>query len=369
MKYFIYLEVVCIQSKRKLIFILIMLVLLICSSVVISDHYLKQEHNVIHVSISAKYKTIIVHSNDYFNSSVNGGKAPYTYSWTVSNGSSSSHRNINLTFNQPGIKIVTLSIASNNNQGSSSFIIINVVNTSVYITSSTNKVTSGNNITFYAHIDGGIAPFRYYWSINHEVINNENRTFSYIFKKSGNYTVSLNVSNDYKFNASTCFTFNPWNFSDTDNNYSIRDQCGNGANMINDQTYNSNGTLIFHFYLYNPLNHSSQNNITVNLYNKLPENGPSTAGLKNFTFSSGTINGTTGRWVTINTNIKWNYSYLAVLPVQQTGLNGNYIGVANPARFNEIYSHYWFDGKLWDSADDGFIGYWSISRNINIEVT
>ena len=357
------------RSKRKLVFILIILVILISSSVVISNHYLKQEENTIHVSINAKYKTIILNSNDYFNSSVNGGKAPYTYSWTVSNGYSSSHRNINLTFYTPGVKIVTLSIKSHNNQESSAFIIINVVNTFVYITSSANKVATGNNITFYAHIDGGIKPFKYYWSINHKVIKNENRTFSYTFKKSGNYTISLNISNDYEFNASTCFTFNPWNFSDADNNYSIRDQLGNGANMINDQTHNSNGTLIFHFYLYNPLNHSSKNNITVNLYSRLPENGPGTTGLKNFTFSSGTINGKTGKWVTINTNIGWNYSYLAVLPVQQTGLNGSYIGIANPAHFNEIYSHYWFDGKFWDPADDGFIGYWSISRNANIEVT
>ncbi len=360
---------ICIQSKRKLVFILLLLIILIGSSLVISNHYVKQEDNAIRVSINAEYKTIITHSNDYFNSSVNGGKAPYTYSWTVSNGFSSSHRNINLTFNKPGIKIVTLSIKSQNNQKSSSFIIVNVVNTSVYITTSANKVAAGNNITFYAHIDGGIKPFKYYWSINDKVIKNGNGTLNYVFRKPGNYTISLNITNDYKFNASTFFTFNPWNFNDTDNNYSVRCQYGNGANMINDQTYNSNGTLIFHFYLYNPLHHSSENNITVNLYNKLPENGPTAAPLKTFTLSSGTINGTTGKWVTINTGISWKYAYLAVLPVQQTGLNGSYIGIANPAHFNEIYSHYWFDGKFWDSADDGFIGYWSISRNVNIEVT
>lgn len=356
------------QSKRKFILILILLVILISSSVVISDHYLNQQENKIHVSISAKYKTLILGHKDYFNSSVNGGKAPYTYYWSVYNVFSSSHRNINLTFYTPGIKIVSLSITSHN-VSSSSYVIINVVNTSVYITSSANNVIPGNNITFYAHIDGGIKPFKYYWFINNKAINNQNRTLNYTFIKVGNYTVSLTVSNDNRFNASTCFAFNPWNFNDTYNDYSIRDQWGNGDSMINDQPYYYNGTLIFHFYLYNPSNHTSQNNITVSLYNKLPKNGPITTPLKNFTFSSGTIKGKTGTWVTINSNINWNYSYLAVLPVSQTGLNGSHIGIANPAHFNEIYSHYWFDGKFWDPADDGFIGYWSISRNVTIEVT
>jgi hypothetical protein len=357
------------QSKRKFIFILILLVILISSSVVISNHYLNQKENKIHVSINAKYKTLIPGSKDYFNSSVNGGEAPYTYSWSVYNVFSSSHRNINLTFYTPGIQIVSLSVTSHNNKESSSYIIINVVSTSVYITSSANKVSAGQNITFYAHIDGGIKPFKYYWSINHKVINNENRTLNYDFRNAGNYTISLNVSNDNRFNASTFFTFNPWNFNDTYNNYSIRDQWGNGNNMIDDQPYNYNGTLIFHFYLYNPLNQQSDNNITVDLYNKLPVNGPESIPLKNFTFSSGTISGNAGKWVTINTNINWNYSYLAVLPAPQTGQNGSSIGVALPAHFNEIYSHYWFDAKSWDPTDDGLIGYWSISKDINIKVT
>ena len=356
-------------SKRKLILIIILMFILISTSVDVSYHYLNQKEDNIHVSINTKYKTIVLNSKDYFNSSVNGGQAPYSYRWTVSDGFTSSHRNINLTFYTPGIKIITLSIKSNNKQVGSSFIIIDVVHTSVYITSSTNKVTIGQNVTFYAHIDGGIKPFKYYWFINHKVINNENKTLNYTFTHTGNYTVSLNVTNDYEFNASTCFTFDPWQFSDTDNNYSIRGAYGNGGNMINDDPHYSNGTLIFHFYLYNPLNHKSESNISVNLYNKLPANGPTAAPLNNFTFSSGIINGKGGEWVTINTNINWNYSYLAVLPIQQTGINGSYIGVANPSHFNEIHSHYWFDGRFWDSADDGFIAYWTISRNVNIDVT
>jgi len=357
------------QSKRKLLFILILLVILISSSIGIYDHSLKQKNNNIHVSISAKYTTIILDSKDYFNSSVSGGIAPYTYTWSLYNIFSSSHRNINLTFETPGIKIVSLTITTHNNIQSSSYVIVNVVNPYVYITSSANNVTAGNSITFYAHVNEGIKPFKYYWSINHEGLNNNNNTLKYNFTRAGNYTISLSVCNDNQFNVSTSGRFDPWNFNDTYNNYSIRNQWGNGNNMINDQTYAFNGILSFHFYLYNPLNQMSENNITINLYNKLPENGPETTPLKNFTFSSGTINSKTGKWVTINTTINWNYSCLAVLPLQQTGLNGSYIGVANPAHFNEIYSHYWYNNKFWDPVDDGFVGYWSISRNVNIEVT
>jgi len=304
---------------------------------------------------------------DYFNSSVKNGEAPYTYAWSVNNGFSSSNKNINVTFYTPGIKIITLNVISNNKLSGSSVFILNVVNTSVYITSSTTNINAGGNVTFYSHINGGIKPFKYYWYINGTLINNHNKTFRHEFTKSGNYTVSLTVNNGNAFNISTSFNFNPWDFSDKFYNYSIRNSWGNGNSMINDETINSNGNLTFHFYLYNPGNKNSSDNITVYLYNNLPENGPGSTPIKNFTFHSGNIDAKTGKWVTVN-NVYWNYSFIAVLPMEQTGLNGGCIGVANPGNFNYIYSHYWFNGKFWDSSDDGFIGYWTVSRDITIEV-
>jgi len=350
----------------KILFSLILTVMLISSGIIISYNYLNDNHN-IKVSINSKYKNIITYYRDHFNSSASGGKAPYEYAWYVNSVYYSSNKNINVTFYKPGIKTIALDIKSKNNFDGSSIFIINVIYASFYINASSYKVNNDCNITFYSHFHGGIEPLKYYWYINGILQDNYNKTFRHEFTKSGEYNISLTVNNDNIFNISTVFNFDPWGFSDK-YNYSIRNYWGNGNTMANEEDNNSYGYLTFHFYLYNPTADKCINNITVNLYNKLPSNGPASKPVYNFTFSSGTINGNSGKWVTVNTGIYWNYSSIVVIPQKQTGLYGDYTGVANPGHFNYIYSHYWYNGKYWDSSDDGFIGYWTVSKDLKINV-
>ncbi len=348
----------------KTLFSLILTVILISSGIIITDNYLHD--NNISVSINGKYKNIITYYSNCFNSSVSGGKAPYEYNWYVNSIYYSSDKNITVTFYTPGIKVITLDVTSKNNFHGSGTFIINVIYASVYINASSYTVNKNSNITFYSHFNGGIKPFKYYWYINGVMQDNHNRTFKHEFTKKGEYNVSLNVSNNNIFNVSTVFNFNPWGFY-SKSNYSARDYWGNGNSMANEEDNNSNGYLTFYFYLYNPRSAGSDN-ITVYLYNKLPLNGPGSVPVYNITFYSGIIKSNSGKWVTVNTDIYWNYSSLVVIPQQQTGLYGDYIGVANPEHFNEIYSHYWYSNKYWDSSDDGFIGYWTVSKDLKINV-
>ena len=349
----------------KTLFSLIITIILISSGVIISDNYL--QNNNINISINSKYKNIVTGYNNCFNSSVSGGRTPYKYTWYVDSIHYSSNKNINVIFYTPGVKTITLDITSKNNFHGSSIFIINVVYTSVYINASAYTVNKNSSITFFSHFDGGIKPFKYYWYINGIMQDSRNKTFKHEFTKDGEYTVSLNVSNDNIFNVSTVFNFNPWGFSDK-YNYSVRNYWGNGNSMANEENNNSYGYLTFYFYLYNPTGNTGINNITVDLYNKLPLKGPGSVPIYNFTFSSGIINRDSGKWVTVNTDIYWNYSSMVVIPQQQTGLYGDYTGVANPKYFNDVYSHYWHNNKYWDSSDDGFIGYWTVSKNLKINV-
>ena len=173
------------------------------------------------------------------------------------------------------------------------------------------------------------------------------------------------VNNSEGYLGSSSFNFDPWNFSESVEPQ-VRQGFGFSNSMADIQTNVEFGSLLFHFLVYNPANITGKHNITIYLYNKLPSGGPSSLPIFNFTFSSGYINGESGKWINVNPQIYWNYSSLVVIPQSQTGTSGNDIGVANPETFNKIFSHYWV--PPWNSLDDGFIGYWTESNNVTINV-
>ena len=153
-------------------------------------------------------------------------------------------------------------------------------------------------------------------------------------------------------------TYNPWGFSTGTNPAAA--SIGNSTAYCNVQQNGASGYLTFYFNVYNPTTANASANITVYLYDHLPEGGPSSTPINQFTFSSGTLAAGAQAWVTVNTNIFWAYNSLVVIPQQITGTIGTGIGVAIPSAYNQVDSHFW--NNYWNESDAGFTAFWSITN-------
>ena len=170
----------------------------------------------------------------------------------------------------------------------------------------------------------------------------------------GNYTQSLQEN---QTSGSNILTYNPWGFS-TGTAPAVRVGSSNNT-MANIQRNGANGYPIFFFYAYNPLTTTGSATITVNLYKELPTNGFSAPPINTFNFSSGTLNPSSGAWVTVVPNINWEYNSLVVVLTGTIGTTGPAIGVAEPNSFTGIDTHYW-NGNNWNESESGFCGFWQI---------
>ena len=173
----------------------------------------------------------------------------------------------------------------------------------------------------------------------------------------GNYSADLQEN---QTGGTNILTYNPWGFS-TGTNPTPSNAASSNTDMCNVQQNGASGYLTFYFNVLNPTSSSGSANITIYLYDRLPEGGPSSTPINQFTFSSGTIAAGAQAWITVNPNIYWSYNTLVVAPQQQTGTLGNKIGVAKPLAYNQINSHFW-SSSYWNQHEQGFIGYWAISN-------
>ena len=173
----------------------------------------------------------------------------------------------------------------------------------------------------------------------------------------GNYSTDLqeNQSNGYNI-----LTYNPWKFS-TSVNPTIWNASANGSKYAIVQQNGASGYLTFYFNVYNATSSSGSANITVNLYDNLPDNGYSTAPINQFTFSTGTLAAGAQAWITVNPNIFWKYNTMVVIASAQVGQTDGAIGVTIPNTYNNIDTHFW-NGTYWNSNDRGFIAFWTITN-------
>lgn len=340
---------------------------LFCSGAALGIHYSTDSRS-LKVVISGVPDAAIEGEAIHFSSTVTGSSGPYSYNWLVNSTFYSSSGNPNITFYTAGIHIISLSVSAADGYSGLDTVLIHVHSApDVFITSDRQTVSKGENVTFRSQIIGAIGPYYYTWYANGIPIKTgfNLSNISYAFQSQGIYNISLSVNNSLGFYGSTTFNFDPWGFSESAGP-AVRSGYGTNNAMANIQPQNATGNLTFHFFLYNPSSGAGEDNISVGLFPCLPPGGPNSAPLMNFTFSSGIMSGKTGKWISINPHIYWNNSSIAVIPDIQTGLSGNVIGVANPAQFNEIFSHYWVPG--WDGSDDGFVGYWTVSHNVTVNV-
>lgn len=347
---------------------MIIVIAICCSGVAFVYHYSKIEQP-INVKISGFPNVIVEGEPIHFTSNLTGYSASFSYQWSINSTLYSYSRFTNITFYSPGIHVITLLVYSKNGDSGSDTILINVLPMlQIILSSNLSKVKPNENLTLTSQVRGGFGPYYYSWYSNGHLIRTgfNLSQISYSFENIGIYDIGLLVNNSEGYFGSSNFNFDPWHFSELVNPQ-VRQGFGYSNSMADDQMNVISGHLIFHFFVYNPSSASQINNITVYLYNALPPEGPSSIPISNFTFSTGVISGMDGQWINVNTQIYWNYSSLVVIPQSQTGTTGNQIGVANPQNFNIIFSHYWV--PPWDPSDDGFIGYWTESGNISINVS
>lgn len=352
--------------KRTSLVSLIVIIALCCSGVALGIHYSVDSGN-LEVVISNP-GTVIEDHTIHFNSKVMGGTGKYTYSWFVNSTFYSSSSDANLTFYDPGLHVISLDVSSAGGYSGLDMVLIHVYSEpDVFITSNITNARLGERVGLYSHIVGGKGPYFFTWYFNGNSVKSgfNLSEINCIFNSTGSYNIGLKVNNSLGFSSSTTYSFDPWGFSESIKP-TVRSGYGENNAMANIQVDNASGNLSFHFYLFNPTSSDGSRNITVSLYHGLPPEGPNSPPIQSFTFSSGIIKGNNGTWVNVYPNIYWNYSSIAVIPESQTGIGGNAIGVANPANFNDKFSHYWVPG--WDSSDDGFVGYWTVSHNITISV-
>ncbi len=190
-----------------------------------------------------------------------------------------------------------------------------------------------------------------------------NLTIDIAAQSVGNLNTDIgNFSTDLQENQTSgtnTLTYNPWGFSTSVNPAVLA--TGSTFRYCMIQQNGAAGYPIFYFNVINPTSSSASANITVYLYDHLPEGGPSTTPINQFTFSTGTLAAGAQVWVTVQPNIYWAYNTLAVIPQVITGTGGSEIGVVLPASANYIDAHFW-NGTYWNSLDYGFVGFWSITN-------
>ena len=358
--------IIAIINRQWLASFLI-IIALCCSGAALGVHYSTIYRN-LDVRISDIPGTVIQGSNIHLTSEVSGASGPYSYSWALNSTFYSSSGNLNVTFYNPGLHAVSLSVSAPGGFSGYDLVFIYVHSApDVFISASTTNVSGEDTVSFTSYVTGGVGPYYYIWYSNGVPIRSGFNlgAIHYAFQTAGSYDIGLKVNNSLGYDGDTVFKFDPWGFSD---NVSPAVRQGYPVNnaMANEEPGNASGNLAFHFFLYNPTSSPGESNITVYLYPRLPVTGPSSVSLMNFTIFSGIMQGNSGKWITVDPHIYWNVSSLVVIPQTQTGTSGNQIGVANPAQFNEIFSHYWVPG--WDASDDGFAGYWTVSHNVTIKV-
>ncbi len=122
----------------------------------------------ISVSVASTYSVICLGSHTTFTTTVSGGNAPYTFSWTPGGSPTSAPLSCYTCQNPVATPLTsttfTLTVTDHSGCTGTSTVSIIVDNPSVSATSSSNLICPGANTTLNASIDGGTSPFTYAWT-------------------------------------------------------------------------------------------------------------------------------------------------------------------------------------------------------------
>jgi PKD repeat protein len=125
---------------------------------------------------------------------VSGGVAPYAYRWNFGDGSNGSSPAPSHTYATPGLHTATVTITDLAGRSASASVAI-YVNPALGVAAAvlSTPTTVGTTVGFFAQVSGGTAPYTYHWSLG-DGSTESSASVSHAYTQSGNYTVTLNVT-------------------------------------------------------------------------------------------------------------------------------------------------------------------------------
>jgi len=162
------------------------------------------------VSISSSQNPTDVGNTVTFTSSVSGGTAGYSYSWSI-NGNTYTTSSASYSFTSSGTYSVSLSVTD-----AAGYVVTQTLDETVNsdptvsASSSVSSADVGYSISFSSTPSGGTGPYTYSWTLNGNQLSTS-QDFSYSFSSSGSYTLTVTVTDavDTPTSASVTVTINP----------------------------------------------------------------------------------------------------------------------------------------------------------------
>ena len=175
------------------------------------------------VSISASHNPADVGQSVAFSSSISGGTSPYTYSWNVYSGDStsdstlttSSSSSFSYTFGSSGSYLVTLSIKDAAGESASTSMTETVDPAlSISISASHNPSDIGQSITYDTSVSGGSGIYSSYSYVlydgtstsDSELASGTTSSFTYTYDSTGSYLLDYSVTDSNGNTVSTSLT-------------------------------------------------------------------------------------------------------------------------------------------------------------------
>jgi PKD repeat protein len=140
-----------------------------------------------------------------FQGFASGGSPPYSYSWSSSDGATSTLQNPSHTFESTGTFTVTLTVTDSQNQSDSDSLSIRVFeqSDSPLIASLSASQTSGQaplSVKFSASATGGTAPYSYSWNFGNGTSSGQ-QNITHTYTASGTFVVTLTVTDSHNSKA------------------------------------------------------------------------------------------------------------------------------------------------------------------------
>ncbi|MHB8351193.1 MAG: PKD domain-containing protein [Thermoplasmata archaeon] len=134
---------------------------------------------------------------------VSGGLAPQTFHWNFSDGNFSEGANVTHTFGAPGVYTVTLSVINATGVSANASIqeVVNPIVTLVGPHAAPNVTDVGDPISFSAGINGGTAPFGYFWSFGPGQGTGSGPDPNYAYTAAGTYTARVTANDSVGANS------------------------------------------------------------------------------------------------------------------------------------------------------------------------
>jgi parallel beta-helix repeat protein len=141
-----------------------------------------------------------------FTGSASGGRPPYSYRWTSSDGNATTQQNPTHTFSQPGTYNISLTVTDSNSDQDSASVSIQVNSPAAQLTASAGaSPMTGHaplDVQFTGSVTGGTSAYSYHWTFG-DGGSSTAKNPSHTYAQPGTYTVTFTVTDSNSLQDST----------------------------------------------------------------------------------------------------------------------------------------------------------------------